>query len=375
MKRFLAKSVFSALTLTMVLNSVNVLAHHSFAAEFDADSIGHFQGVITEVRFTNPHVRYRIEVESDDGITESWELQARSITSLRAEGWLKDSVNVGDVVSVEGQLGRNGTKKLFIRGIQIQGGAGLGNMARSENENTGSQDDLVVANAQGGYGFGDIETNYPVDITGYWSNRYKFQTTVDDLQPKPVPLTPEGRALYESNDKYDDPVLRCLAYGLPRTFGNPYNMTVYDAGTHYMMLHVDQNSPRRVWMDGRSPDANTPATSNGYSVGRWEGRELYIDTTHLLGGWLDGSGYPMSGEGTRIEERFTIAADGLTMDRVMTIHDPYYTAPLTRVRGSARGTNLDVYQQGACDPTGYFSDLREAGTLGEYLNPEQYLAQ
>jgi hypothetical protein len=198
---------------------------------------------------------------------------------------------------------------------------------------------------------------------------------VDDLEPKPVPLTAEGRAIHESNGKYDDPALRCLSYGLPRLFGNPYNMTIYDAGDHYLILYVDHNSPRRIWMDGRSPEAGMPATSNGFSVGHWEGEELVIETTHLTSGWLDGSGYPMSGEGTRLDERYTFSDDRLTMDRVMTIHDPYYSAPLTRVRGSARGNNLDVFEQAACDPTGYFSDLQEAGMLEKYLDPDEYLNQ
>ena len=160
---------------------------------------------------------------------------------------------------------------------------------------------------------------------------------------------------------------------MPRLFGNPYNMTIYDAGTHYLFLYIDHNSPRQVWMDGRKADANTPKTSNGFSVGRWVGNELVIETTHLLPGWLDGSGLPMSGEGTRTVERYTFAADRLSMDRVMTIHDPYFSAPLTRVRGSARGDNLDVHEQESCDPTGYFSDLNEAGLLDKYLDPDQYL--
>lgn len=343
-------------------------AHHSFSAEFDANARGELSGVVTEVRYSNPHVRYRIEVKGADGSTESWELQAASVTSLREQNWLKESIQVGDQVSVAGQLGRNNSRKMFIRGIETADGRSFG---QGSGGNAGAA--ATVATAAPQQGFGDIASGYPVDITGYWSNRYKFQVTVDDLEPKPVPFTPEGRAVYESNGKYDDSALRCLAYGLPRLFGNPYNMTIYDAGSHYLFLYVDHNSPRHIWMDGRSATAATPDTSNGFSVGRWEGDELVIETTHLLPGWLDGSGYPMSGTGTRIEERYTFAADRLTMDRVMTIHDPYYTAPLTRVRGSARGVDLVVHEQEACDPTGYFSDLHEAGLLEQYLDPEAYL--
>jgi len=355
--------------LAILLMIGKAQAHHSFGLEFDADARAELTGVVTQIRFSNPHVRYRVDVEGADGSMESWELQAASVTSLRGQNWNRDSVKVGDIVSVEGQLGRNGAKKLFIRGIAVADGGRFGSAAADANQAVADEEYASAAD----YGYGDIISAYPIDITGPWSNRYKFRTTVDDLEPKPMPMTSQARAIYEGINKYDDPALRCLAYGLPRLFGNPYNMTIYDAGTHYLFLYVDHNSPRRIWMDGRTPTAEIPATSNGFSVGHWENAELVIETTHLLPGWLDGTGYPMSGEETRIVERYSFADDRLTMDRVMTIHDPYYTAPLTRVRGSARGNNLDVNEQLACDPTGYFLDLHEAGMLEKYLDPEVYL--
>jgi len=369
MRRTAASLIISALALGFT--AMNAHAHHSFSAEFDANVRQEVTGTITEVRFSNPHVRYRIDVKNAAGAVESWELQAASVTSIREQGWNNDSVKVGDVVTVEGQRGRNNSLKLFIRGVEKADGTLIG---QGSGDASRAQPNAINASADKDYGFGNIAASArPVDITGYWNNRYKFRTTVDDLEPKPTPYTAEGRAAFERNGKYDDYALRCLSYGLPRLFGNPYNMTIYDAGTHYLFLYIDHNSPRQVWMDGRKADANTPKTSNGFSVGRWEGNELVIETTHLLPGWLDGSGLPMSGEGTRTVERYTFAADRLSMDRVMTIHDPYYSAPLTRVRGSARGDNLDVHEQESCDPTGYFSDLNEAGLLDKYLDPDQYL--
>jgi hypothetical protein len=364
--RTVAGVAITALALCLAAGSAQ--AHHSFSAEFDANARGELTGVVTEVRFSNPHVRYRIDVENAAGEVESWELQAASVTAISEQGWRKDSVKVGDIVKVEGQLGRIASKKLFVRGIEFADGTKIGQGAGGNNRTA-----AAATKSAEDYGFGAIPASYPIDITGYWNNRYKFRTTVDDLEPKPNPFTAEGKAAHDRNGKYDDYALRCLAYGLPRLFGNPYNMTIYDAGTHYLFVYVDHNSIRRVWMDGRKADASTPATSNGFSVGHWEGDELVIETDHLLPGWLDGSGLPMSGEGTRTVERYTFADDRLTMDRVMTIYDPYYQVPLTRVRGSARGDNLDVHEQESCDPTGYFSDLNEAGLLDQYLDPEQYL--
>ena len=167
-------------------------------------------------------------------------------------------------------------------------------------------------------------------------------------------------------------MLRCLPPGLPRIFGSPYPMQVVDAGSHYLMVFMQDNTPRRVWMDGRSPPAEQPLTSMGFSTGKWEGRTLVIETTMLLPGWLDGSGYPMSGGAdTRIVERWTPAADGLTMERTMTVHDKLYTQPIVRTRGSQRGdATVGLIESEPCDARPFLNELLERGELEERLRPQ-----
>ncbi|MEY4640021.1 MAG: hypothetical protein RLZZ227_15 [Pseudomonadota bacterium] len=348
------------------------LGHHSFSAEFDAAKSGELSGVITEVRFSNPHVRYRVDVKMPDGSTENWEIQAGSVTSLRPQGWLADSIKVGDAVSVQGELGRDDAKKIFVRGITLADGRRFGG---TEGNNTAAaraaaSRNTVNADPARDYGYGQQNAAAPFDISGPWRQGYKFRVTVDDLEPKPTPFTPQGEALRAANEKYDDPALRCISLGLPRLFGNPYNIDIHDAGSHYLFTYVEHNSPRRVWMDGRTPPADTVPTSNGYSVGHWEDADtLVIETTHLLPGWLDGSGLPMNGEGTRTVERIDFTADHLSADRTMTIHDPLYTQPLVRTRGWARDDIVDVSEQDSCDPASYYTDLQAAGLLEEYLQP------
>lgn len=342
-------------------------AHHSFAAEFDPDSTGSISGRITRVQFTNPHVRYRLDVTAADGSVEDWELQMSSVTTLRGAGWYNDTIKVGDVITARGQLGREGARKLFIRQLDHEDGRRLSTTAGRDAE----VDPQYLEVEDGAvFAYGQLNPAHPFDISGPWRNSYKFRVTVDDLEPKPTPFTAAGREIYAGTGHYDDYALRCLAVGLPRLFGSPYNMEIVDAGSHYVVVHVEHNSPRRIYMDGRAAPANQPATSMGFSVGRWEGDELVIETTHLLPGWLDGSGLPMAGEGTRIVERWSFDERRVAMDREMTIHDPLYTAPLVRQRGSARGESVEIIEQASCDPEGYYRDLYETGEIGRRLGFE-----
>lgn len=337
-------------------------AHHSVAAEFDSSAQRELDGEITEVWFTNPHVRYRLTVENEDGTTEDWELQAGNVTNLRKIDWTADSVREGDRVTVSGDLGRRGAKKLRIREIVTEDGRRLPPADRGRDR------DVVNASADNDYGYGGPATTYPIDITGPWRNDYEWSVTVDDLEPKPVPFTAEGRRLYEAVEPWHDYSLRCIAPGLPRIFGAPYNMDIVDAGSHYLMVYIEHNTPRRIWMDGRTAPEDHPATPMGFSVGAWEDDVLVVETTHLTPGWLDGSGLPMAGQDTRIVERYEFSDDRLTIDRTMTIHDPYYTEPLVRRRGSARDDDIDMTEQAPCDPDSYYRDLAANGRLQEHFD-------
>jgi hypothetical protein len=351
--------------LVAVLAASEAAAHHSFAAEFEADKTAELHGTIVQVWWNNPHIRYRLQVMGESGAPEDWELQAASITAMQQVGWNQQTIKVGDELTVSGQVGRNGAKKLYVRTIARPDGSSL---VTGRGDSTGPDPNQVHTTPGKTYGYGVVDNDHPVDITGPWRNRYKWRVTVDDLEPKPTPFTAEGRAVFAASDHYQDPALRCLALGLPRLFGAPYNMEIVDAGTHYVFIYVEHNTPRRVWMDGRKAPEGTPPSSLGFSVGRWEGRALVIETTHLLPGWLDGSGLPMKGDGTRIVERYELADDGLAMDRIMTIHDPYYTQPLVRRRGSARDDKVDISEQASCDPDSYYRDLLELGRLEEHLS-------
>jgi len=358
---------FGAALAALALFGGSASAHHSVAAEFDTDAQGELEGEITRVWFTNPHIRYRLTVTNDDGSTEDWELQGGNVTNLRAQGWLEDSIRVGDQVTVTGSLGRRGAKKLAIRELVTSAGVTVP-PPRDVVARPAPGRNTINATAGKDYGYVSGRNDYPVDITGPWRHNYMWTVTVDDLEPKPTPFTDEGRRIFAATEAWHDPSLRCVAPGLPRIFGAPYHADIIDAGDHYLFVYIEHNTPRRIWMDGRTAPANTPSTPMGFSVGRWEGDVLIVETTHLSEAWIDGSGLPMSGDGTRIVERYVPSEDGLTIDRTMTIYDRYYTEPLVRQRYSARDDGIDLTEQAPCDPDSYYRDLEASGRLEAHFS-------
>jgi hypothetical protein len=119
------KAFTIGLSLLLVSASAKLAAHHSFAAEFIQEEAT-IDGVVTEVWFKNPHVRYYVEVTMEDGSKETWDTRGQSPTALRRSGnWRVNTIKVGDHVVMEGYLGRDGRKLLSIRKVTLDDGTVL----------------------------------------------------------------------------------------------------------------------------------------------------------------------------------------------------------------------------------------------------------
>ncbi len=97
-------------------------AHHSLAVEFDSLSIVKVEGVVNEVWFKNPHVRYYLTVVDDAGEEVIWDTHAHNIAAMTRQGYTKDTLKVGDAVVMEGHGTRDGSPKLFIRAWTLPDG-------------------------------------------------------------------------------------------------------------------------------------------------------------------------------------------------------------------------------------------------------------
>ena len=111
----------AALLLVTVL-AQSMAAHHSFVAQYDGTKPITLTGTVTKVEWTNPHARFYIDVKDDKGVITNWELELGSINMLIRYKFRSDTLRIGDVLTVEGFLARDGSKLANAKTIKFPDG-------------------------------------------------------------------------------------------------------------------------------------------------------------------------------------------------------------------------------------------------------------
>ena len=100
-----------------------VVAHHSFAAEFDAKRPVTLKGLVTRIEWTNPHARVFVDVKDDNGDVTNWKLELASPNVLVQQcGWKATSLKVGDEVTVEGAIAKDESTTANARVVTLADG-------------------------------------------------------------------------------------------------------------------------------------------------------------------------------------------------------------------------------------------------------------
>lgn len=103
--------VLAAAFLVLAFSAIGqpLTAHHSFAAQYDRNKPVTLTGAVNRIEWMNPHVYFYMDVKEASG-TARWAIESGAPNTLYRAGWRKDSIKVGDMVTVHGHLARDGTK-------------------------------------------------------------------------------------------------------------------------------------------------------------------------------------------------------------------------------------------------------------------------
>ena len=96
------------------------LAHHSLSI-YHADRDFTLAGVATEFLYSNPHAQLRFDVQGANGLVESWSAETSGVRRLETAGWNKDTIKPGDQVTVIGRRAKDGSNKMFMERIVVNG--------------------------------------------------------------------------------------------------------------------------------------------------------------------------------------------------------------------------------------------------------------
>jgi hypothetical protein len=171
------------------------------------------------------------------------------------------------------------------------------------------------------------------DFSGVWNTKFGYTVNIaKDLKPEEVAFQPWAEALYkhrlETQGK-EDPQAYCVLSGMPREHVVPYPFKILHSNGLIVFLYEALHSYRQIYMDGRPLPKNPNPTWMGYSIGRWEGDTLVVESSGFVdNNWLDNGGHPGT-ESMRMTERFRRPDFG-HIDLQITIDDPKaYKKPWT----------------------------------------------
>lgn len=89
--------------------AVPVLAHHSFAAQYDRNKPITLAGPVTKIDWINPHARFFMDSKDASGRMVNWEIELTSTAGLLRRGWTRTSLKIGETVTVSGSLAKDGS--------------------------------------------------------------------------------------------------------------------------------------------------------------------------------------------------------------------------------------------------------------------------
>ena len=289
--------------------------HHS-ASIFNRDTVVAFEGTVKRFSWTNPHVYIYVETQDDIGGVVEWEIETDATPILTRSGWQSDSLAPGDQVAVRANPDKNIDRKHAL----------LVSIARSDGA-------ILTARSYFLREEGDTEALARAsDMSGVW------ELSVLNFEPfyeawAEVPLTEKA---IDAQARYDvrseAPAAQCIATPTPSVLTTPYLNEIVLGEDSILIRNERFNVERTIYLDGRGHPENGERSTQGHSIGRWEGDVLVVDTrlftehrAPILGRPARAEGVP-SGLDKHVVERFVLSEDGTRIVIDFFLEDPEYLA-------------------------------------------------
>lgn len=312
----------SSAVASLLLCPMAATAHHAFAGVFDMNTITEIEGEVTELLWRNPHVRF--SVRTDDG--DTWDIETNSVSIIRRMDISPELLSVGDRIRVAGNPERRGELAMWTNHVLLADGREL--VTRPGVEPHWSNEALGSSEVWLAYGTDARGTEAEAQgIFRVWSTH--FNDIGRSLFHGDYPLTSDAAAIRAAYDPIaDNPTPGCTPKGMPWIMSQPYPMELAQVG-ETIELRTEEFDLVRVIDMRAGATTDRPPTLLGHSIGRWEGRDLVVETRNISWRFFDSRGTQHS-DALALVERFALSEDGSELNYTLTATDPAtFTEPVT----------------------------------------------
>jgi hypothetical protein len=113
-------SMFALVVMLTAALAAPLMAHHSFAAEYDSKQPVTLTGAVTKIEWMNPHVYFYIDVKDEQtGRVANWAFEMGAPAVIQRNGWTRNSMKIGDIVMVEGTRAKGGANHGNARSVTM----------------------------------------------------------------------------------------------------------------------------------------------------------------------------------------------------------------------------------------------------------------
>ena len=315
---------FAVICISLML-PISALAHHSYAATFELETVNELEGEVVSLQWKNPHIVF--DLQTDDGM---YQIESHSLSIMRRTGITSDALNVGDRIRVAGNPARDQSKSLFVLNALLAEGNEIvfdPFIGPRWSENIGSNDIWLATEDDAEASDSGVFRVWSTSVEDIFA-AFPFPEQFDPSAINNYPLTAAAREVVDNFNPFTDlPTLNCGIKGMPAIMEQPYPMEISRQGENILMRLEEYDTQRMVYRDGRSAEGQ-PLSLLGFSTGRWEGDTLVVNTTHVSYPYFDSVGIPQSTD-VEITERFIPSEDGRRMDYELRVSDPAtFTEPV-----------------------------------------------
>lgn len=321
--------VFAFSTLLVFCSSL-AFAHHSRFGVFDTDRTIALEGIVTELRWNNPHVHFELEVTDADGGTQRWGVETTAISMLRSRGINREFFHLGDTVTVAGHPNNSGSSDLLGMNLLLTDGTEVVLGITGKPYFTAGEDGQLLesifdleaaeqarANAEGIYRVWSTILTDP-DSFPMFKGRY--------------PLNEVSAQIKASWNPDPEQQLSCWAKAMPNLMVTPHPIEFSQQGENILMRFEEDDAERLIHMNAGDQSQPTNATSMGYSTGSWDNGTLVVETINIDAEAFDDVGTPI-GKDLHMVERYTLSEDEQRLDYKVTFTDPeIFTEPFDLTR-------------------------------------------